>query len=166
MLRRVVGWSIDASPTAALVTNALSMAISNRGEVTGTIIHSDQGVQYGSWAFTERARTSGLIPSMGSVGDCYDNGLMESFWSRMQVELLNRKKWRTRLDLANAMFEYIEVFHTDNAATPRSATSPRYSSKPGHPWPRNPATTTTSNPGQAKVSGHAGAVQFGLLPMS
>ncbi len=87
------------------------MAISNRGEVTGTIIHSDQGVQYGSWAFTERARTSGLIPSMDSVGDCYDNGLMESFWSRMQVELLNRKKWRTRLDLANAMFEYIEVFH-------------------------------------------------------
>ena len=69
--RRVVGWSIDASPTAALVTNALSMAVSNCGEVTGTIIHSDQ-VQYGSWAFTERARASGLVPSMGSVGDCYD----------------------------------------------------------------------------------------------
>jgi transposase InsO family protein len=109
--RRVVGWSIDASPTAALVSNALSMAISNRGEVTGTVIHSDQGVQFGSWAFTERAKASGLVPSMGSVGDCYDNGLMESFWSRMQVELLNRRRWRTRVELANAMFEYIEIFH-------------------------------------------------------
>ena len=59
--RRVVGWSIDASPTAALVTNALSMAITNRGEVTGTVIHSDQGVQFGSWALTERAKASGLI---------------------------------------------------------------------------------------------------------
>jgi len=108
--RRVVGWSIDASPTAALVTNALSMAISNRGEVTGTVIHSDQGVQ-GSWAFTQRATASGLVPSMGSIGDCYDNGLMESFWSRMQVELLNRRRWRTRVELANAIFDYLEIFH-------------------------------------------------------
>jgi putative transposase len=81
--RRVVGWTIDASPTAALVTNALGMAITNRGITpagsTGTVIHSDQGVQFGSWAFTQRAKDSGLVPSMGSVGDCYDNGLMESF---------------------------------------------------------------------------------------
>jgi transposase InsO family protein len=109
--RRVVGWSIDASPTAALVTNALSMAIGNRAEVAGTVIHSDQGVQFGSWAFTQRAKDSGLVPSMGSIGDCYDNGLMESFWARMQVELLNRAKWRTRLELANAIFDYLEIFH-------------------------------------------------------
>ena len=48
---------------------------------------------------------------MGSVGDCYDNAMIESFWSRMQVELLDRRRWRTRLELANAIFEYIEVFH-------------------------------------------------------
>ena len=48
---------------------------------------------------------------MGSVGDCYDNGLMESFWSRMQVELLNRRRWTTRIELANAIFEYLEIFH-------------------------------------------------------
>jgi putative transposase len=48
---------------------------------------------------------------MGSIGDCYDNGLMESFWARMQVELLDRKRWNTRLDLANAIFEYLEIFH-------------------------------------------------------
>jgi transposase InsO family protein len=48
---------------------------------------------------------------MGSIGDCYDNGQMESFWARMQVELLNRQRWNTRLELANAMFEYLEIFH-------------------------------------------------------
>jgi putative transposase len=69
--RRVVGWSIDSSPTAALVTNALGMAISNR-DPDGTIIHSDQGTQFTSWAFTRRAIDSGLLPSMGSVGSCYD----------------------------------------------------------------------------------------------
>ncbi|MBG6219113.1 transposase InsO family protein, partial [Arthrobacter sp. CAN_A6] len=77
--RRVVGWSIDSSPTAALVTNALGMAIDSRlGNSTGsgTIIHSDHGVQFGSWAFTKRARDSGLLASMGSIGDCYDNSMI------------------------------------------------------------------------------------------
>ena len=69
--RRVVGWSIDASPTAALVTNALGMAIQER-RPDGTVIHSDQGTQFTSWAFTRRAIDSGLLPSMGSVGSCYD----------------------------------------------------------------------------------------------
>ena len=109
--RRVVGWSIDSSPTAALVTSALGMAIDTRRPPPGTVIHSDHGVQFGSWAFTRRARDSGLIPSMGSIGDCYDNAVIESFWSRMQVELLDRRRWRTRLELANAMFEYLEIFH-------------------------------------------------------
>lgn len=109
--RRVVGWSIDSSPTAALVTNALGMAIETRRPPAGTIIHSDHGVQFGSWAFTTRAKQSGLVPSMGSIGDCYDNAVIESFWSRMQVELLDRQRWRTRLELANAMFDYLEIFH-------------------------------------------------------
>ncbi|NYH51381.1 transposase InsO family protein [Nocardiopsis arvandica] len=51
------------------------------------------------------------MPSMRSIGDCYDNAVIESFWSRMQVELLDRRRWRTRLDLANAIFEYLEIFH-------------------------------------------------------
>jgi putative transposase len=108
--RRVVGWSIDSSPTAALVTNALGMAIDARAP-RGTIIHSDQGTQFTSWAFTRRALDSGLVPSMGSVGDCYDNGMIESFWSRMQVELLDTRRWRTRVELANAIFEYLEIWH-------------------------------------------------------
>jgi putative transposase len=109
--RRVVGWSIDTSPTAALVTNALGMAIGSRNPHSGTLIHSDQGTQFTSWAFTHRAKASGLVPSMGSIGDCYDNAIIEAFWSRMQVELLDRQRWLTRVELANAIFEYLEIFH-------------------------------------------------------
>jgi len=110
--RRVVGWSIDAHPTAALVSNALGMAIQQRRPAErATVIHSDQGTQFTSWTFTQRAIDSGLLPSMGSVEDCYDNATIESFWSRMQVELLDRQRWRTRVELANAIFEYLEIFH-------------------------------------------------------
>ena len=110
--RRVVGWSINTHPSAALVTNALGMAIEQRHPEEGaTVIHSDQGTQFTSWAFTQRAIDSGLLPSMGSVGDCYDNAMIESFWSRMQVELLDRRRWKTRLQLTSAIFEYLEIFH-------------------------------------------------------
>ncbi len=109
--RRVVGWSIDNSATSGLVTSALGMAIGNRQPDPGTVIHSDQGTQFASWAFTQRAYESELVPSMGTVGDCFDNAMMESFWARMQVELLDRRRWRTRIELANAIFEYLEIFH-------------------------------------------------------
>jgi transposase InsO family protein len=110
--RRVVGWSISHNPTAGLTTNALGMAIEQREAASGeTVIHSDHGTQFTAWAFTERARQSGLVPSMGSIGDCYDNAMIEAFWSRMQVELLNTRRWKTRVELANAIFEYIEIFH-------------------------------------------------------
>jgi transposase InsO family protein len=110
--RRVVGWSISHNPTAALTCNALGMAIEQREAAGGeTVIHSDHGTQFTSWAFSERARQSGLVPSMGSIGDCYDNAMIEAFWSRMQVELLDTRRWKTRVELANAIFEYIEIFH-------------------------------------------------------
>jgi putative transposase len=109
--RRVVGWSIDSRQTADLVTNALGMAIENRNPAAGAVIHSDHGAQFTSWAFTDRAKRSGLVPSMGSVGDAYDNAVIESFWGRMQTELLNRQRWTTRTELANAVFEYLEIFH-------------------------------------------------------
>ena len=66
--------------------------------------------QFTSWAFTEKVRNAGLMPSFGSVGDALDNAMMESFWSSMQNKLLNRKRWITRVELSNAMFDYIEVF--------------------------------------------------------
>jgi len=87
------------------------MAIENRRPSPGGLIHSDHGTQFTSWVFTRRALESGLLPSMGSIGDCFDNAVVESFWVRMQVELLDRCRWRTRVELANAIFEYIEIFH-------------------------------------------------------
>ncbi|WP_433258276.1 transposase [Streptosporangium sp. CA-135522] len=109
--RRVVGWSIDASQTATLVTNVLGMAVHNRTPPTGTLIHSDHGVQFTSWAFTQRVKDSGLVPSMGSIGDCFAGAVIESSRGRMQTELLNRRRWKTRIEPANAIFEYLEIFH-------------------------------------------------------
>lgn len=67
--------------------------------------------QFTSWAFTDKVRQAGLMPSFGSVGDAFDNAMMESFWSSMQIELLDRKRWKTRVELSNAIFEYIELFY-------------------------------------------------------
>jgi len=108
--RKVVGWSIDSTQTAALVTNALGMAIRNR-DPDRTVIHSDRGTQFTSWTFTQRVKEAQLMPSVGRTGTALDNAMMESFWGRMQVELLNRRHWKTRIELANAIFEYIEAFH-------------------------------------------------------
>lgn len=90
------------------------MAIDSRGsagQIPDGIIHADHGTQFTSWTFTERARRAGLPPSLGTVGDPYDNAVAESFWARMQTELLDRQRWRTRVELANAIFEYIEGFY-------------------------------------------------------
>jgi putative transposase len=90
---RVVGWSIDSTQTATLVTNALGMAIHNRNPQAGAVTTPTTGYkQYTSWAFTERAKASGLMPSMGSNGDCFGNAVIESFWGRMQTESLNRRR--------------------------------------------------------------------------
>src|SRR3954464_8255648 len=67
--------------------------------------------QFTSWSFTNRVKQAGLMPSLGTVGDGYDNAMMESFWSKMQTELLNRRKWKTRTELANEIFQYLEIFH-------------------------------------------------------
>lgn len=109
--RKIVGWSIDNCQDTTLVINALDMAIKNRTPPPGGIVHADHGVQFTSWAFTNKIRSAGLMPSFGTIGDGLDNAMMESFWSSMQIELLNRKKWRTRLDLANEIFTYIEIFY-------------------------------------------------------
>ena len=109
--RRIVGWSIDSVANSNLVVNALDMAIKNRRPPAGGIVHADHGAQFTSWSFTNRIREAGLLPSFGSVGDGLDNAMIESFWSSMQIELLDRKAWTTRTELANAMFDYIEIFH-------------------------------------------------------
>jgi putative transposase len=79
--RRIIGWSIDTSQKTELVVDAIGMAIlRRRPAANSTILHSDHGTQYTSWAFGKRLRDAGLPGSTGTVGDCYDNSMMESFW--------------------------------------------------------------------------------------
>jgi len=109
--RRVVGWSIDSTQTTTLVLNALGMATQRRSHRDGLVIHSDRGTQFTSWAFSQNVRDAGIAPSMGAAGSCFDNAMMESFWGRMQVELFNRHRWKTRIALASAIHDYIELWH-------------------------------------------------------
>ena len=109
--RLIIGWSIDSHMRTELVTDALGMAIMRRKPENNTILHSDHGSQYTSWAFGQRLRTAGLLASMGTVGDCYDNAMMESFWGTLQLEVLDQKQWQTRDELANAIFEWIECWY-------------------------------------------------------
>lgn len=115
--RMVVGWSIDSRQTGLLVTNALGMALRRRSPQQGGIIHSDQGTQFGSWVFSQKVQEAGLAPSIGAVGAPFDNAMVEAFWARMQVELLNRQRWKTRVELATAIHDYIETWH--NTTTPQ-----------------------------------------------
>jgi len=111
--RKVVGWAIDRRCESALVNDALAMANASRRSGTSTIIHSDHGSQFTSWGITENVRNYGLMGSMGTIGDCYDNAPMESFWGSMQIELLNRQKWRTKIELSIAMADYIMHFYNE-----------------------------------------------------
>jgi putative transposase len=109
--RRVVGWAMADHLRAELVVDALQMAVWNRRPTPGTIHHSDHGSQYTSWAFGHRLREAGLLGSMGSIGDCFDNSVAESFFATLQTELLDRSTWATREQLANAAFAFIEAFY-------------------------------------------------------
>ena len=111
--RKVVGWSIDRRCEATLVNDALSMAGRSRVTSPLTVIHSDHGPQFTSWVFSENVRRLGLLGAMGTGGDCYDNSPMESFWGSMQIELLNRKRWTTVVELSVAMADYIENFYNN-----------------------------------------------------
>jgi transposase InsO family protein len=110
--RRIVGWSIADHLRSELVVDALEMARWRRRPQPGeTIVHSDRGSQYTSWAFGHRLRAAGLLGSMGRVGSAYDNAMMESFFGSLQLELLDRRRWQTRAELATAIFEWIEAWY-------------------------------------------------------
>ena len=109
--RAVVGWSIDRHQDTDMVNDAINMAARERLRDKGVILHSDHGTQFTSWSFSQNIERLGLVGSMGSIGDCFDNAPMEAFWGRMQVELLNRKKWTTVVELSIAMADYIVNFY-------------------------------------------------------
>lgn len=108
--RRVVGWAMATHMRAELVVGALDMAIHNRKP--GSVIHhSDQGSQYTSIAFSKRCENAGVQPSMGSVGDCYDNAMCESFNAILECELLVKHRFKTQREAALAVFAFIEGFY-------------------------------------------------------
>lgn len=108
--RKIVGWAISASLRTAVVLAALDRAIAQR-RPKNVIHHSDQGSQYTSIAFGSRCRTFGVRPSMGSVGDAYDNAMCESFFASLECELLDRTVFRTRTEARSATFEWIEGWY-------------------------------------------------------
>ena len=109
--RRVVGWAMANHLRTELVLEALNMALWQR-RPTDVIHHSDQGCQYTSIAFGGRCREAGVRPSMGSVGDAYDNALCESFFATLECELLDRTTFKTQTQARMALFEFIAVART------------------------------------------------------
>jgi putative transposase len=108
--RRVVGWAMATHLRTDLVLDALNMAFTQR-RPTDVIHHSDQGCQYTSIAFGQRCREMGVRPSMGSVGDAYDNAMCESFFATLECELLDRVRFKTQVDARLAVFEFIEGWY-------------------------------------------------------
>jgi putative transposase len=108
--RRVVGWSMATHLRSELVLDALNMALWQR-RPEAVIHHSDQGTQYTSIAFGLRCKEAGVRPSMGSVGDAYDNAMCESFFATLECELLDRRRFRTQAEAKMAVFEFIEGWY-------------------------------------------------------
>jgi putative transposase len=108
--RRIVGWATASHMRKELVIAALDMAISQRN-AENVIHHSDRGKQYTSIAFTERCEEVGIQPSMGRVGNCYDNAMAESFNATLECELLARHRFRNQREAALAIFEFIEGWY-------------------------------------------------------
>lgn len=109
--RRIVGWSMADHMRTELVLDALEMAVRTRRPAQGVIHHSDQGAQYTSVAFGRRCAQAGVVPSTGSVGDCFDNAITESFFATLECELLARHAFCSREAARTALFAYIEGFY-------------------------------------------------------
>jgi putative transposase len=108
--RRIVGWAMANHLRTELVLEALDMAVWRR-RPNDVIHHSDQGCQYTSIAFGSRCRQAGVRPSMGSVGDCYDNAMCESFFATLECELLDRSRFHTHVEARAVIFDFIEGWY-------------------------------------------------------
>jgi len=109
--RKIVGWAMSSRLAKQIVLDALQMALEQRRPTRGVIHHSDQGCQYTSIEFGKRCREAGVRPSMGSVGDCYDNAMCESFFATLECELLDRARLADRAEAELAVFDFIEGFY-------------------------------------------------------
>jgi putative transposase len=108
--RRIVGWAMETYLRTELVLKALDMALGQR-RPKDVIHHSDQGSQYTSLAFGRRCKEAGVRPSMGSVGDCFDNAMCESFFATLECELLDRRSFKTQAEARMAVFDFIEGWY-------------------------------------------------------
>ena len=109
--RRIVGWSMADHMRSELVVDALQMGLHRRRPAPGLIHHSDQGSQFVSLAFGQKARDAGIAVSMGSKGCAYDNAVAESFFATLKKELVHRRSWPTRRELISEVFEFVEGFY-------------------------------------------------------
>jgi putative transposase len=146
--RRIVGWAMATHLRTSLVLAALDMAIVQR-RPQGVIHHSDQGSQYTAIEFGRRCREAQVRPSMGSVGDCYDNAMCESFFATLECELLDRVTLRTPAEARTAVFGFIEGWYNPT----RRHSSLDYESplsferRHADRRPEDPATRDTADPG-------------------
>ena len=108
--RKIVGWTIENHLRTELVLTALNAAITQRRPEL-VVFHSDHGCQYTSYAFGKRCREMNVMPSMGSVGDAYDNAMAESFFATLEREVLNRRHFKTHAEARIAIFEWIEGWY-------------------------------------------------------
>jgi putative transposase len=108
--RKIVGWAMATHLRTSLVNAALNMAVTQRSPAD-VIFHSDQGCQYTSIEFGRRCREAGVRPSMGSVGDCYDNAMCESFFATLECELIDRSTFHNHDEARVAIFDFIEGFY-------------------------------------------------------
>jgi putative transposase len=109
--RKIIGWEIDKSLRTDLVERAIKKTLLERKVKTGTIFHSDQGIQYTSNSFRELLRVKGFIQSMSRRGNCYDNAITETFFHTLKTELVNRQRYKSREEARRSIFEYIEIFY-------------------------------------------------------
>jgi len=108
--RKIVGWAMGTDLKAQIVIDAVNMAVTQR-KPSNVIHHSDQGSQYTSVAFGLRCKEANVRPSMGSVGDCFDNAMCESFFATLECELLDRQKFQTKAEARMACFQFIEGWY-------------------------------------------------------
>ncbi len=109
--RKVIGWALDNHMREDLIMEALEMAVSERELQPDTLLHSDRGVQYRGHDYQNALRDYGLRCSMSRTGNCWDNAVMESFFSRLKVELIYAENYQTAEQVHSGIFEYIEMFY-------------------------------------------------------
>jgi putative transposase len=109
--RKVIGWAMRDKNDSQLVRDALTMALAQRGNVKGVIVHSDQGSTYASSGYQALLAEHGLICSMSRKGECLDNAVAESFFGTLKTELVDDEDYRNHDEARRSLFEYVEVFY-------------------------------------------------------